>query len=129
MEKVKTNADHINLTDSAAKRIRQLMQEKSLQEHALRVFVSGGGCSGYQYGMAFENEPREDDISIAFEDVSVVIDPMSIKFLSGATVDYVEDLMGGGFQIDNPNAVSSCGCGHSFQTADSRAGTHSGGCC
>jgi iron-sulfur cluster assembly protein len=80
--------------------------------------------------MAFEGSPREDDLNIAFEDVSVVIDPVSIQYLSGATVDYVEDLMGGGFQIDNPNAVSSCGCGHSFQTADSRGGqSQAGGCC
>jgi iron-sulfur cluster assembly accessory protein len=121
----------INLTEAAEARVERLMQEKDLQGHALRVFVSGGGCSGYQYGMAFEPEPRENDVHIPFEKVSVVIDPMSYGYLVGATIDYVDDLMGGGFSIKNPNAVSTCGCGHSFRTegtADSESMAHDGSC-
>jgi iron-sulfur cluster assembly protein len=130
MEQVDTKAAPITLTKAATKRIHKLMEEKSLTDHALRVFVSGGGCSGLQYGMALEGEPRDNDLRFSSGEVAIVVDPMSMEHLSGVTVDYVEDLMGGGFQIDNPNAVSSCGCGHSFQTADSRAGhSASGGCC
>jgi iron-sulfur cluster assembly protein len=121
----------ISITDTAAERIRALMQEKQIENHALRVFISGGGCSGYQYGMAFEGNPREDDIKVLYEDIQVVVDPMSFGHLAGAKIDYIEDLMGGGFHIENPNAVSTCGCGHSFQTEDKSAATesHAGGAC
>ena len=121
----------ISLTEAAEARVVRLMEEKDLQGHALRVFVSGGGCSGYQYGMAFEPEPRETDVRVPFEKVSVVIDPMSYGYLVGATIDYVEDLMGGGFSIKNPNAVSTCGCGHSFRTegaAEDESAAHDGSC-
>jgi iron-sulfur cluster assembly protein len=121
----------ITLTSTAAERIRTLMQEKELENHALRVFISGGGCSGYQYGMAFEGNPREDDVKIDYEDIQVVIDPMSYGHLVGSTIDYIEDLMGGGFNIENPNAVATCGCGHSFRTEDKQtpAEAHAGGYC
>lgn len=121
----------ITMTDSAAERIRTLMQEKQLENHALRVFISGGGCSGYQYGMAFEGNPRDDDIKISQEGIQVVIDPMSYGHLAGSKIDYVEDLMGGGFHIENPNAVATCGCGHSFRTEGQPASAeaHSGGSC
>lgn len=120
----------ISLTDRAIERVRGLMDERSLEGHALRVFISGGGCSGMQYGMALESTPRETDHSFTFEDVPVVVDPQSMEFLSGATIDYVEDLMGGGFKIDNPNAVSTCGCGQSFKTTSEGGGHHhhDGGC-
>ena len=118
---MKTRTSIINLTAAAEARVERLMKEKGLQDQALRVFVSGGGCSGYQYGMAFEPEPRDDDIQIPFQKVSVVIDPMSYGYLVGATIDYIDDLMGGGFSIKNPNAVSTCGCGHSFRTEGSPA--------
>jgi iron-sulfur cluster assembly protein len=107
----------ITLTPPAAQRVRRLLDERNLQGHALRVFVSGGGCSGLQYGMALENQPRESDRRFAFEGVDVVIDPMSMGYLAGCTIDYVDEIMGGGFRIDNPNAVASCGCGHSFRTS------------
>jgi len=126
---VETTAIH--LTEAAEVRVQQLMQEKDLHDHALRVFVSGGGCSGYQYGMAFEPEPRENDVQIPFSKVRVVIDPMSYGYLMGATIDYIDDLMGGGFSIKNPNAVSTCGCGHSFRTEGapaSESAEHSGEC-
>ena len=120
----------INLTQGAIKRVRSLINEKDLDGYALRVFVSGGGCSGMQYGMGLEPEPRETDVRYHFDDVQVVVDPMSMTYLSGATIDYVDDLMAGGFKIENPQAVSSCGCGHSFRTEESsQAQTHTEGCC
>jgi iron-sulfur cluster assembly accessory protein len=122
----------ITITTNAAKRIHQLMEEKELQGHALRVFVSGGGCSGFQYGMAFEPDPRESDMRFSQENVEVVIDPVSLGYMAGASIDYVDDLMGGGFSIQNPNAVASCGCGNSFRTdgahEHSEASPSAGGC-
>lgn len=122
----------LTMTDRAEDVVRRLLDEKNIPGYALRVFVQGGGCSGYQYGMAFEKEPRSDDQVVEIsDDVRVVIDPMSMNHLAGIRIDYTENLMGGGFSIDNPNAVSSCGCGHSFRTsaADSAAaGTGGGGC-
>jgi iron-sulfur cluster assembly protein len=117
----------IVLTAIAAARVQRLLEERQLTGHALRVFVSGGGCSGMQYGMALEGQPRETDHRFGFEGVDVVVDPVSMDYLSGATIDYVEDLMGGGFKVENPNAVSSCGCGHSFKTE--RDGAASSGEC
>jgi iron-sulfur cluster assembly protein len=120
-------APEILLTASAAARVQRLLDERQLSGHALRVFISGGGCSGLQYGMALEGQPRESDLRFGFDGVDVVVDPVSMDYLSGATIDYVEDLMGGGFKIENPNAVSSCGCGHSFKTE--RDGAAAGGEC
>ena len=117
----------ISITSNAAKRIHQLLEERELSGHALRVFVSGGGCSGFQYGMAFEPDPKENDMRFSHESVDVVIDPVSLGYMAGATIDYVEDLMGGGFSIQNPNAVSSCGCGHSFRTEGSQAPAEASG--
>jgi iron-sulfur cluster assembly protein len=130
-ELVGIDTAEISLTPTATKRIRGLMQEKELDNHALRVFISGGGCSGFQYGMAFEDNPRQDDIKITHEDIRVVIDPVSYGHLAGARIDYIEDLMGGGFSIENPNAVSTCGCGHSFRTEGKTAAaeSHAGGSC
>ncbi|HJX39850.1 MAG TPA: iron-sulfur cluster insertion protein ErpA [Anaerolineales bacterium] len=121
----------VSLTEGAVARVQALLQERELEGYALRVFISGGGCSGMQYGMALEGEPRESDHRFAFGGVNVVVDPMSMNYLSGAVIDYVDDLMGGGFRIENPQAVSSCGCGHSFRTADSAEGhsEHGGSCC
>jgi iron-sulfur cluster assembly accessory protein len=120
----------ITLTDSAVARVRRLLEERNLTDAALRVFVSGGGCSGMQYGMALEGNPRETDHRFAFQGVDVVIDPMSMTYLTGASIDYVDELMGGGFRIENPNAAASCGCGHSFRTAGETAAhaEHEGGC-
>ncbi len=117
----------IQLTESARRRVRALLEERGLEGHALRVFVSGGGCSGLQYGMALEPQPRESDHRFAFDDLEVVIDPMSFNYLAGSTIDYVDDLMGGGFRIDNPNAVAACGCGHSFRTSNQAAPAPPGG--
>ncbi|HMK07890.1 MAG TPA: iron-sulfur cluster insertion protein ErpA [Anaerolineales bacterium] len=120
-------APSIVLTAAASARVQRLLEERQLTGHALRVFVSGGGCSGLQYGMALEGQPRETDLRFGFNGIDVVVDPLSMDYLSGATIDYIEDLMGGGFKIENPNAVSSCGCGHSFRT--SRDGAASAGEC
>lgn len=110
----------VTVTETASQTISSLLQQRNIPNHVLRVFVSGGGCSGMQYGMAFEETPRDSDQVIeAANGVRLVIDPTSVMYLQGATIDFVDSLMGGGFRIDNPNAVSSCGCGHSFRTNDS----------
>src|SRR5512139_1830168 len=110
------NQEQVTLTPSAVKAVRDLLTKRDLTGYALRVFVSGGGCSGFQYGMALEPNVRSEDLIYNYEDVRVVIDEISINYLRGATVDYIEDVMGSGFKIENPNAVSSCGCGSSFRT-------------
>ena len=109
--------DTVQLTDSAVEMVNQLLEQKAVPNHGLRVFVSGGGCSGMQYGMALEEEPRAYDHVVEQRGVRIFIDPTSMMYLDGATIDYVDSLMGGGFSIENPNAVSTCGCGHSFKTA------------
>ena len=117
----------INITDSALAVIRKLLEEKNVPDHGLRVFVAGGGCSGLQYGMALEAEPRPYDQVINNDGVKVFIDPTSMMYLSNAVIDYEDSIMGGGFKIDNPNAVSTCGCGTSFKTEGSQ-GAAGGGC-
>ena len=116
VEKVQT--DQITLTQAAVQAVLELLDKRKLEDHALRVFVSGGGCSGYQYGMALEPEPKENDVVTEQMGVKVVVDEVSFTYLQGATIDYVDDVMGSGFKIDNPNAVSSCGCGNSFNTSE-----------
>jgi len=117
----------LSVSSAAVQVIRTLLEQRQIPNHALRVFVSGGGCSGMQYGMAFEEAPREFDNVVAVDGVHLIIDPTSLMYLQGATIDYVDSLMGGGFRIENPNAVSSCGCGHSFRTSN-EAGESSDGC-
>lgn len=120
----------INLTDSAVATVRNLLVQKEVPNHGLRVFVSGGGCSGMQYGMALEAEPRSYDHVIERDGVRVFIDPTSMMYLNNATIDYEESIMGGGFKIENPNAASSCGCGHSFKAqGQSDAYASAGGGC
>jgi iron-sulfur cluster assembly protein len=118
----------ILVTDKALATVRNLLEEKNVPNYGLRVFVAGGGCSGMQYGMALEEEARPYDHVIEYDGVKVFVDPTSMMYLTGATVDYEDSLMGGGFKIENPNAVSSCGCGSSFKTEDS-AGAASGASC
>lgn len=119
----------VTMTPSAGDVVRNLLAEKNIPDYHLRVFVAGGGCSGMQYGMAFEKEPRLGDmVEEPFEGVKVLIDPQSASYLSGAQIDYVESLMGGGFRIENPNAVTTCGCGHSFRTTGSQSAGGGGGC-
>ena len=116
-----TEAPAMSLLPGAHAKLSELMAAKGIGSHGLRVFVSGGGCSGLQYGMAFEAAPRDFDTVIDQQGVKLFIDPTSLMYLSGATIDYVDSLMGAGFKIENPNAVAACGCGSSFKTKDSRS--------
>ncbi len=124
-----TTEQVLQVTDSAVTVIKSLLEQRQIPNHALRVFVSGGGCSGMQYGMAFEETPHPQDKRVEVGGVTLVVDPTSLIYLEGATIDYVDSLMGGGFRIDNPNAVSSCGCGTSFKGKDSAGAESSGGGC
>jgi iron-sulfur cluster assembly protein len=122
-------SEAVVLTPAAATAVQDLLSKRNLDGYALRVFVSGGGCSGFQYGMALENNFRETDMLSEQHGVKIVIDEISINYLSGATVDFVDEIMGSGFKIENPNAVSTCGCGSSFRTKDEEAASsHEGGC-
>jgi iron-sulfur cluster assembly accessory protein len=118
----------VTLTPTAAVKLQQILLEKNLPDHGLRVFVAGGGCSGLQYGMAFEGEPRDMDTIFEAHGLKVYVDPVSLEYLSGASIDYVDGLMGAGFRIENPNAVSACGCGSSFRTKGSGEAPAGGSC-
>ena len=101
-------------TDSAAQKVRQLIDEEGNPSLKLRVFVQGGGCSGFQYGFTFDENVEEGDTSIENQGVQLIVDPMSVQYLMGAEIDYREDLEGAQFVIRNPNATTTCGCGSSF---------------
>ena len=101
-------------TESAATKVKQLIEEEGSPDLKLRVFVSGGGCSGFQYGFTFDEVTNEDDTQVEKNGVTLLIDPMSFQYLAGAEIDYQEGLEGAQFVIKNPNASSTCGCGSSF---------------
>ena len=101
-------------TDSAADKVKQLVEEEGNPDLKLRVFVQGGGCSGFQYGFTFDEVVNEDDTPMTKNGVTLLIDAMSLQYLMGAEIDYKEDLQGAQFVIKNPNATSTCGCGSSF---------------
>ncbi|MBZ8138498.1 iron-sulfur cluster insertion protein ErpA [Rubrivivax gelatinosus] len=101
-------------TDSAAAKVKELVDEEGNPELKLRVFVQGGGCSGFQYGFTFDEEVNEDDTQMAKNGVTLLIDAMSLQYLVGAEIDYKDDLQGAQFVIRNPNATTTCGCGSSF---------------
>ena len=103
-------------TDAAAGKVKQLIEEEKNDQLKLRVFVSGGGCSGFQYGFTFDEELQEGDTSVENGGVTLLIDPMSYQYLIGAEIDYTEGLEGAQFVIRNPNAKTTCGCGSSFST-------------
>jgi iron-sulfur cluster assembly protein len=107
----------ITISSVAAQKVREILEQENSESLALRVYVAGGGCSGLQYGMALD-DPMEDDTLLNYDGIRVVVDAESLRFIEGAEIDYVDSLMGAGFTVNNPNAVSSCGCGHSFRTAD-----------
>jgi iron-sulfur cluster assembly protein len=118
----------ITLTERAVTELKDLMASQEKSAAALRVWVAGGGCSGLSYGMALDDgEPEEGDNIFEQNGVRIFIDPLSLNYMEGSSVDFVDDTLGGGFKIENPNAVSSCGCGSSFKTADSE-GAGGGGC-
>jgi iron-sulfur cluster insertion protein len=106
--------DPLVFTDAAAAKVKQLIDEEGNQELKLRVFVSGGGCSGFQYGFTFDETINEDDTSLQRRGVTLLVDPMSLQYLMGAEIDYQEGVEGAQFVIKNPNATSTCGCGSSF---------------
>ena len=103
-------------TDSAAAKVKELVDEEGNPELKLRVFVQGGGCSGFQYGFTFDEAVNDDDTQMAKNGVTLLIDAMSLQYLVGAEIDYKEDLQGAQFVIKNPNATTTCGCGSSFST-------------
>jgi iron-sulfur cluster insertion protein len=106
--------DPLVFTDSAAGKVKQLIDEEGNPELKLRVFVTGGGCSGFQYGFTFEESVSDDDTAMEKGGVTLLIDPMSLQYLAGAEIDYQESIEGAQFVIKNPNASSTCGCGSSF---------------
>lgn len=101
-------------TDNAARKVKELIDEEGTPDLKLRVFVTGGGCSGFQYGFTFEDTVNEDDTAIDRDGVTLLIDPMSLQYLVGAEIDYQDNLQGSQFVIRNPNATTTCGCGSSF---------------
>jgi len=109
----------IQLTTAAASKVKGILEQEkaNIPQGGLRIYVQGGGCSGFQYGMVLDEAADGDEI-FDVDGVKVIVDPMSLRYLEGAQVDYKEDLMGGGFAIKNPNATSTCGCGHSFQAGE-----------
>ncbi len=104
----------ITVSESAAQQVARLLSNEELPDQALRVSVSGGGCSGFQYGFTFDAKRLDDDIIIEKNGVTVLVDSISAGYMAGSEIDYVNDLIGASFQVKNPNAVSSCGCGTSF---------------
>ena len=101
-------------TENAARKVKELIDEEGTPDLKLRVFVSGGGCSGFQYGFTFEEDVNEDDTQVDKDGVVLLIDPMSLQYLVGAEIDYTDSLQGSQFVIRNPNATTTCGCGSSF---------------
>ncbi len=126
------SALQITLTERAASELKGLIEENNRGNAALRVWVAGGGCSGLQYGMALDDaEPEEGDVVLTEQGVKIYCDNLSLKYMTGSVVDYVDDVLGGGFKIENPNATKSCGCGSSFAAEDEGIeglATGGGGC-
>ncbi len=119
----------LTVTPHAASKILQLMAEEPSEEVAvLRVAIQGGGCSGFQYGLGFDRAAVEGDLEFEQHGIRVVVDPFSAPYLQGSTIDWLDGLQESGFKIENPNAVASCGCGHSFQVADEDAPEAAHGC-
>lgn len=104
----------LNFTDSAAAKVKNLIEEEGNDALKLRVFISGGGCSGFQYGFTFDEEVNDGDTVVENDGVTLLVDPMSFQYLTGAEIDYTESIEGAQFVIRNPNATTTCGCGSSF---------------
>ena len=125
----------LTLTTNAVSKVKDYSESnEKYRDKYLRIFIQGGGCSGFQYGFAFD-EKRDGDNILEEDGISVLVDPQSMIHLSGSKVDYIEDIRGSGFVVDNPNATGGCGCGSSFSTSQSSSGggssegCGSGGCC
>ncbi len=108
----------VSMTARATDKLKEIITKQGRDDLALRVYVTPGGCSGFSYGMTFAEGKEDDDTLIEQDGVRIVVDPMSAMYIKGSEIDFVDALMGGGFALRNPNAVSSCGCGQSFRTAD-----------
>ena len=104
----------LQMTDKAVAKVKEILATENKEGYGLRVAVQGGGCSGFQYGLTFENAEKPNDQILEFDGLKVYVDAMSGMYLQGVNIDYVESLEGAGFKIDNPNATGTCGCGHSF---------------
>ncbi len=115
----------VTLTERAASEVTALLEQQNKQDHSLRVWIAGGGCSGFQYGMALDNQPEADDQAFESNGVKLLVDPQSLQYLDGSEIDYVDTVMGAGFKVNNPNAPSCGGC-HGEEGDE--AGCHSGGC-
>jgi iron-sulfur cluster assembly accessory protein len=122
-----TETQPVTLTAAAAEKVRALLEQEDDAQLGLRVFVAGGGCSGLQYGMTLDEE-QEGDTVVHAEGIRVLVDEMSAQYITGSEIDYVDSLMGAGFTVNNPNAVSTCGCGHSFKTANDSGQARGCGC-
>jgi iron-sulfur cluster assembly protein len=118
----------VTITDEALGQLKTLLDQEGNPELGLRLFVSGGGCSGLQYGMAFDDEIREGDEVVQQSGVKIIVDDFSAPHVRGSEIDYVDGLMGAGFTVHNPNAVHSCSCGHSFDTGDDAGSAQACGC-
>jgi iron-sulfur cluster assembly protein len=123
-----TTETMITMTPEAVTQLKSFLSEQGTPEHALRVFVAPGGCSGLQYGMTIDEGAEDGDEIVETGGVRLLIDNFSAMYLKGAEVDYVNSLMGGGFTVRNPNAVASCACGHSFDTGGNGGTSHGCGC-
>ena len=104
----------LQITENAINKVKQLLAAENKVGYGLRVAVQGGGCSGFQYGLTWEKEQKENDQLLEFDGLNVFVDAMSVHYLEGVNIDYVDGLESSGFKIDNPSATGSCGCGHSF---------------
>jgi iron-sulfur cluster assembly accessory protein len=122
-----TTTPLVSLTEAAATKVKQLLAEET-DVGVLRIAIQGGGCSGFQYGLGFDTGAADGDLEFEQHGVTVVVDPFSAPYLQGAEVDYVDTIQSSGFAINNPNAVSSCGCGHSFQVEEGDTDANMGGC-
>lgn len=121
----------ITLSERAAQELKALLEESGTPNASLRVWVAGGGCSGLQYQMAIDDaEPEPNDLVFESNGIRIYVDDLSIRYMDGSSIDYVEGTFGGGFSIDNPNAINTCGCGSSFQTKEETGvpGYGCGGC-
>jgi iron-sulfur cluster assembly protein len=114
-----TSEPLVALSEAAAGKLQALVEAEQNPQMGLRVYVYSGGCSGFRYGMMLEDQPSSEDVTVESRGIKVYIDRQSTQYLEGSEIDYLDTLMGAGFTVNNPNAVSACGCGSSFRTADS----------
>ena len=116
---IDTQPSVLSLTDAAASKLHELTKEETNPAIGLRVYVYSGGCSGFRYGMMLEDQPSGEDVTVESKGIKVYVDAQSSQYIAGSEIDYLDTLMGAGFTVNNPNAVSACGCGSSFRTSES----------